>query len=61
MFVQNSRKKKEAVKSAPPKKDKPKAEPPKEEKKPEDKKKLDLDFDDNYEEDWGDNKPEKAK
>lgn len=64
MVVQNTRKKKtEAVKSAPPKKkdDKLKSEAPKEvkeEKKPEDNK-LDLDFEDNYEEDWDDNKPAK--
>lgn len=54
MVVQNSRKKKtEAVKSAPPKKDKLKSEPPKEVKQ---EKPAALDFEDNYEEEWDDNK-----
>jgi len=59
MVVQNNRKKKtEAVKSAPPKKDKLKSEAPKEifEEKPVDHNKLDLDFQDNFEEEWDDNK-----
>lgn len=59
MVVQNSRKKKtEAVKSAPPKKDKLKSEPPKEVKQ---EKPADLDFEDNYEEEWDDNKVAKQE